>query len=149
MSPERNHPANPRKYHKDIIAYEHGGYRMHDHPDIKEARRAKLRTIANVIITLSDIVPVTEGVSLTADAVKILSRTARALRIYAPIDLTPDVGVGTSVGTEILEVPTGGVLPSHLAETTLQLKEDWKRIRRGRLIKKEYKIWQRAQKRRN
>lgn len=97
--------------------------------EVKAALVALTRSLLNIGISIVDVVPgVGDVVSVGADVAKLTE-----------FDLTPDVGKGIAWGSEILEFFTGGAMPSHAIETTIQMFKDVPRIVKG--LKKAEKIW--------
>ncbi|MCC6710867.1 MAG: hypothetical protein IT416_00755 [Candidatus Pacebacteria bacterium] len=97
---------------------------------VRVALLAVTRTVLNIGISVVDVFPgIGEVVSLGADLAKLTK-----------FDLTPDVNKGWAWGTEIIELFTGGVFPSHAIETTMQFIKDFPRIKEG--AKRAKKIWE-------
>ena len=79
---------------------------------VHDAAKAIMRTAVNIGVSLADTVPVIgDFISWLADSTKVFKATDV---------LTPDVSRWVAWGSEALEPLTGGVLPSHAIETTLQ-----------------------------
>jgi hypothetical protein len=96
---------------------------------VRTALVALTRTLLNIGISVIDLIPgIGEVVSIGADLAKLTK-----------FDLTPDVSKGIAWGSEILELFTGGVLPTHAIETTFQVIKDIPRIKVG--LKKAKEIW--------
>lgn len=130
----------------------------HKDPVAREALYAGLRTVINVTIGIGDLGPVIgsiagtlgmpgvgtaiggalgtagEGASYIADGWKSLVRSVMFLtagKVRLP-DLTPDIGLLEALGTEVIDLPTGGILPSHLLfEARHQYKADKPRMRQA------------------
>ncbi len=86
-------------------------------PSVKEGMKALLRTMANLGIVALDTFPLTEGGSTSADAMKVLAK----LKWFKKLDfLTPHVPLKGAIGTELAEVGTLGVAPTHAYETLHQ-----------------------------
>jgi hypothetical protein len=108
--------------------------------EIRQFRLALYRTIANLTIGIIDAIPAGAGdsVSWGADLSKVLKRVVYRFRITQKIfgkiipewaDLTPDVSAFEAVMSEITELPTVGMIPSHLVfEFRKQFKADLPRI---------------------
>jgi hypothetical protein len=108
--------------------------------EIKEFRLALYRTIANLTIGIIDAIPAGAGdtVSWAADISKVLKRLVYRYRITQKVfgkfipewaDLTPDVSTFEAVMSELTELPTAGVIPSHLVfEFRRQFKADLPRL---------------------
>ena len=107
-------------------------------PQVKQGMEAFLRTGVNAGISVADLFPVVgEAASWTADACKLIAHRFN----LNMLDTSPDVSVKIALGTEALEICTGGVMPSHVIETTLQLRADWPRIKGA--YQKVKDIWSR------
>ena len=90
---------------------------------VHDAAKAIMRTAVNIGVSLADTVPVIgDFISWLADSTKVFKATDV---------LTPDVSRWVAWGSEALEPLTGGVLPSHAIETTLQFRHDKNRIKQG------------------
>lgn len=102
---------------------------------------AGLRTIINTGITLGDFIPLAgDTVSWSADALKIVRRVGQRFGIDIKfLDLTPDVGLFPAIGSEAFEFISFGFFPSHIVETTMQLKHDLPKMKKGLTRAKE--IW--------
>ena len=102
---------------------------------------AGLRTLINTVITLGDFIPLAgDAVSWSADALKVVRRVGQRFGIDIKfLDLPPDVGLFPAIGSEAFEVVSFGFFPSHIIETTMQLKHDLPKIKRGVTRAKE--IW--------
>jgi len=115
-------------------------------PDLVEGKEAALRTVSNTAISIADTVPgFGELASWGADLAKVWARYDYEKRRedavkngedpdeveLSKIDLTPDVSVKIAVLTELLELLTGGLVPSHAIETGLQLKADWPKLKKA------------------
>jgi hypothetical protein len=97
--------------------------------EVRVALSALARSLLNIGISIVDVVPgIGDVISVGADVAKLTE-----------FDLTPDVGKGIAWGSEILEFFTGGAMPSHAIETTIQMVKDVPRIVKG--LKKAEKIW--------
>jgi hypothetical protein len=116
------------------------------HPEVKQGGEAALRSAINIAISCFDVVPVAgEITSWGADALKIIEEVRYRSRIKEatarnedcsgikrePYNLTPDVGVYTATLTEIIELLTLSMFPTHAIETVGQLWFDLPRIYRG------------------
>lgn len=107
-------------------------------PEVYKGFVALLRTGVNLGISAADTLPggVGEIGSWTADGCKLL-----AARFSIPmLDTSPDVSRLIAIGSEVAEPMTGGAMPSHLIETSLQLRADWPRIKQA--LTKTRDIWQ-------
>jgi len=101
-------------------------------PEVQDFLRRFGRTVANVGITFSDAVPgLGEVFSGGADALKLLDPIARRYFGISTDILSPDVSKKTAIGSELLEIPSGGLFPTHIFETVLQLRKDWKPMEKG------------------
>ena len=110
--------------------------RLYEDPVTRKGGEALLRTAVNAGIVAADFYPgVGEVISWGADAAKVLGRTFN----FTKLDLTPDVSSHVAVWTEILEFCTGGLAPTHVIESSIQLKADWPRMREGLLRARQ--IW--------
>jgi hypothetical protein len=99
---------------------------------VKQGAAATARLLINGVIVVTDIFPPTEAVSWLADLAKMAQRVPFiARRVGINLDLTPDVSATIAVGSEVLEIPSGGFFPSHGVETLFQLRHDAPRIARG------------------
>jgi hypothetical protein len=88
---------------------------------VQESLKAAVRTLANVGITLVDFIPaIGDAVSIGADLLKLTK-----------FDITPDVSKKVAWGSEVLEIFSGGVLPTHAIEGGMQLRKDWPRFKEG------------------
>ncbi len=118
---------------KDIIA----------DPEVRTAGKAAFRTLANAGITVGEMIPgIGELGSWAADAGKLAASASKRLR---GLDLTPDVSKTIAIGSElVLEPVSGGLLPTHVIEGSLQLRADWPRLKAG--YEKVRNIWQGRQK---
>jgi hypothetical protein len=97
--------------------------------DVRESLKATARALLNVGISIADFVPVIgDAISLLADAAK-----------WTQFDLTPNVSKEIAVGSEGLELLSGGFLPTHAIETILQIRHDAPQIKKG--LKRTKKIW--------
>lgn len=86
-------------------------------PSVKEGVKALARTMANLGITTLDAFPIAEGGSITADAIKMLAK----LKWLKKLDfLTPHVSLKGAIVTELADVGTLGVAPTHAYETLHQ-----------------------------
>lgn len=95
-------------------------------PEVRKGLEALLRTGVNSGISVADLFPVVgEAASWTADACKLVARQFD----IKMLDSSPDVSLNVALGTELLELCTGGLMPSHVIETTLQLRADWPRMK--------------------
>lgn len=95
-------------------------------PEVRKGLEALLRTGVNGGISVADLFPVVGDIaSWTADACKLVARQFD----IKMLDSSPDVGLDIALGSELLELCTGGVIPSHVIETTLQLRADWPRMK--------------------
>lgn len=104
--------------------------RLIDDENVREGASALLRTLANVGISLGDIVPgIGEAASWTADAMKVIGPKLQRLGMPINIDLTPDVSKAVALGSEALEYASFGVAPTHSIETLLQMRHDVPRMR--------------------
>ena len=100
-------------------------------PEVQDFMKRFGRTAANMGITLTDFVPgFGEFFSGGADALKLLDPFARKYLGFST-DLSPDVSKKTAIGSELLEIPSAGLMPTHIIETVLQLKKDWGPMREG------------------
>jgi hypothetical protein len=106
-------------------------------PKCKESYQALARTLANIGISVVDIIP---GAGDAAEAVvlglKISPHIRTMLSTYAKdprnlgkhIDLTPDISASTAVAISAafapIEFVAGGTLPSYLVNTLYQLRAD-------------------------
>ena len=106
-------------------------------PEVRKGMVALLRTGINLGISGADTLPlgVGEMASWTADACKYI---AQKFNINV-LDTSPDVSLSVAVGTEALEFASGGLVPSHVVETTMQLKADWPRLKGA--YDKARRIW--------
>jgi len=96
---------------------------------VKIALIAFARTVLNIGISVVDLVPgIGEVVSIGADLAKLTS-----------FDLTPDDSKAWAWGSEVLELFTGGALPTHAIETTMQFVKDFPRMKAG--VKRATEIW--------
>lgn len=96
---------------------------------VKESLLAFTRTLLNLGVSVVDAIPgIGEVVSLGVDLAKLTK-----------FDLTPDVSKGIAWGSEILELFTGGVMPSHIIETGFQFVKDLPRMKEG--LKRAQEIW--------
>lgn len=90
--------------------------------NVRDSLKAAGRTVANVGVSIVDMVPgAGDAVSWAADVGKLRQET----------DLTPDVSKKVAWSSEALEAVTGGAAPSHAIETAVQLKYDVPRMKRG------------------
>ena len=97
--------------------------------DAKEAINGLKRAALNIGISIVDVVPVIgDAISIGADIAKVTK-----------FDLTPDASKAIAWSTELLELISGGYLPTHSIETAIQLKADVPRIKKG--LKAIQKIW--------
>jgi hypothetical protein len=97
-------------------------------PEVRQAAAGVCRTLINVGISFTDIVPVVgDTPSWIADGWKVVTRAFGISRF----DLTPDVSIKLALGTELAEIPTLGLAPTHVIETSMQLKHDWPKIKKG------------------
>ena len=97
--------------------------------EIKESLKAVGRALLNIGISIVDFFPVIgDFISLTADVAK-----------WTKFDITPDVSKTIAVGSEGLELVSGGVLPTHAIETIIQISHDVPKIKKG--LEKTKKIW--------
>jgi hypothetical protein len=97
--------------------------------EVRVAITALTRALLNIGISAIDVIPgIGEVVSGAADVAKLTE-----------FDLTPDVGKGIAWGSEIFEIITGGAMPTHVFETTIQIIKDMPKIVKG--LKKAEKIW--------
>ena len=125
-------------------------------PVTRQAFWAILRTFVNTGISVADAFPgLPEAFSWGADLIKIVKNIRKKqveakkkqkdsgddelLNLFSKLDTSPDVGVGIATSTEVLELFTGTAFPSHIFETTLQLKHDFPRIIDGFKRLKEIK----------
>ena len=117
-----------------------------DDPAIREGAEASLRTAINTAIAVADMFPgVGMAASWGADAAKVWARfkymedRAKALAEgkdpskvkMSPVDLTPDVSVEVALGTELLELVSMDMMPTHAIESAMQLKHDLPRIKKA------------------
>ncbi|MBP9827559.1 hypothetical protein KBC55_00190 [Patescibacteria group bacterium] len=110
-------------------------------PEVYKGFVALLRTGINLGISAADTMPGGAGEigSWTADGCKLL-----AARFSIPmLDTSPDVSKLVAIGSEITEPVTGGAMPSHLIETSLQLRADWPRIKQALIKTRD--IWRGTQ----
>lgn len=100
---------------------------------------AELRTLINTGITLGDFIPIAgDAVSWGADAFKVVRRVGQRFGVDIKfLDLTPDVGLLPAIGSEAFELVSFGFFPSHIVETTMQLKHDLPKIKKGMAQAKE------------
>ncbi len=111
-------------------------------PEVQRGLEALLRTGINAGISVADLFPVVgEAASWTADACKLIAR-----RFNLPLDTSPDVSVKIALWSEVLDLCTAGLVPSHIIETTLQLRADWPRLKiayekvKGAWLKREIEL---------
>ena len=99
------------------------------------------RTLVNGAISVLDAVPgLGELPSWAADGLKFAHIFSK--QIGVPLDLTPDVSKTVAVGTEVMEFTSAGFMPTHLVETSLQLRADRKhlqRLKKARHSAKQYR----------
>lgn len=62
---------------------------------------------------------------------KQVKELSKYFRVPSFLDLTPDVSLTIAIIPGVLEIPTGGVMPTHWLESLLQLKADWPRMKAG------------------
>lgn len=109
-------------------------------PEVQKGLEALLRTGVNGGISVADLFPVVgEVASWTADACKLVARQFD----IKMLDSSPDVSLNVALGSELLELCTGGIMPSHVIETTLQLRADWPRMKTA--YEKIKTIWSKRQ----
>lgn len=119
---EGNSPGDPERAEEDgkIALLLRFSLACHD-PEVREATKALLRTLANLGISGLDTIPVLgDSFSWMADFMKFFRKTNF---------LTPDVPWGTAIGSEVLEAFPG--MPSHIVEGLLQLRKDRPRLWAG------------------
>ena len=130
----------------------------HKDPVAREAIYAGLRTAMNVGIGIGDFGPIVgaiagtlgmpgigtivggaagavgETASYAADGWKGIVRSVRYLtfgKIRLP-DLTPDVGLGLALGSEVADIAIASAIPTHLLiETQIQYRADKPRMKRA------------------
>lgn len=102
-------------------------------PVCQEGAAASMRTLINSGISIGDFVPVVGAIfSWGADGLKVTRRIGQRVGVDLKfLDLTPDVGLGMAIGTELLELPTLGHAPTHAIETFLQLRADAPRMKKA------------------
>ena len=81
-----------------------------------EGLKACGRLFANLGISALDFIPGAGAASLAADIGKLSKK----------LDLTPAVNKSVAWGSEALEIPSGGTVPTHFIETTIQAVKDYK-----------------------
>lgn len=135
-------PVNQDSYDRRRRRWERTGQLRH-HPDVVEGRIAMIRTIVNTVIAVGDSTLTSAGAgdvaSLAADGFKLASRLGKVVGANIPTDLTPDVSLKWAIGTEALEVPTLGIVPTHTIESGMQFLHDKERIKRAREVKQLYR----------
>jgi hypothetical protein len=121
-------------------------YSIYDDPGYKALRRelkyAGVRIAANATVIALDVIPGSlvspgEHVSWAFDAFKYGKRLVwwTPLRKVIP-NTTPDAGLISTVGTEVTIDPlSGGWIPSHAAETLVQVVHDLDRLKRYRSVR--------------
>ena len=116
-------------------------------PTIAEGSKAAVRTALNAALACGDMFPgVGLASTLSATTLKGLSKADKILKwLHVPLkkktdgksmgfqvlDLTPDVKLRTSLGFQLLELCSAGMLPMRTIEGVMQMNKDLPRVWRA------------------